>query len=85
MFTEAHLLKLRTLEIYNCDRIRKAFPQHEIGITLNEEGYSDVEIVIDDKYTGIWIDDWMFLGNNTDDYEFLLQEIINYLQTYNKL
>lgn len=63
----------------NGDIIREKFPLHQFDITLNEDGYSDIEIIIDDKYSGIWIDDWEWFESNKDDLDSLIEQIEEYL------
>lgn len=67
----------------NGEIIQEMFPSHRFDTTLNEAGYSDVEIIIDDMYSGIWIDDWEWLENNETHLEFLIEEIKDYLSCIN--
>ena len=66
------------------DHLNEAFPDHEISSTINEDGYSDVELLIDGYWTAIWVDDYMLYRPENhedfqDDYEYIKGEIANYL------
>lgn len=64
----------------NGDLIQQYFPQHEIYVTCNEEGYSDVEIIIDEYCTAIWIDEWMWYEDDKCALDYIVREIKDYLQ-----
>ena len=65
----------------NGEIIQEKFPTHQFYTTYNEYGYSDIEIIIDGEYSGIWVDDWVWFENNNDDLEYLVKEIKDYLSS----
>lgn len=63
----------------NGEIIQEKFSPHQFGITCNEDGYSDVEVLIDGRYSGIWIDDWMWYEDEESDLKYLAENIERYL------
>jgi len=65
------------------DKLRELYPNYKIESTCNEDGYSDIEIIIDDIYTGIWVDDY-YLYAEYDEKECFHQFILNSVEEYIK-
>lgn len=66
------------------DILREQYPEHEIDYEPNADGYSDVEIIIDHRYTNIWVDDYALYHTESHpdfqfDYEYIKGEVESYL------
>ena len=64
---------------YNCDLIEELYPEHEFSHTLDDDGYGEIELIIDEKYTGIWLYEYMFYGTDPKDLKYIREEIDWYL------
>ena len=64
---------------YNCDLIEELYPEHEFSHTLDDDGYGEIELIIDEKYTGIWLYEYMFYGADPKDLKYIREEIDWYL------
>lgn len=55
------------------ETLEELFPEHEIECTFNEAGYSDVQLIIDNYCTGIWVDDYnLYLTEQDEDFQLYL-------------
>lgn len=65
------------------DKLRELYPNYEIESTCNEAGYSDIEIIINNELTGIWVDDY-FLYDEYDEnesfHQFILRDVKEYIK-----
>ena len=64
---------------YNCDLIEELYPEHSFSHTLDDDGYGEIELIIDEKYTGIWLYEYMFYGADPKDLKYIREEIDWYL------
>lgn len=65
------------------DKLRELYPNYKIEATCNEDGYSDIEIIIDNELTEIWTDDY-FLYAEYDENECFHQFILDDVEEYIK-
>lgn len=66
--------------------LEELFPDHEIRHSWNESGYSDVELIIDDCWSGIWTDDFILYSFDDDQrYQSHLQHLKQEIEQYLKL
>ena len=65
--------------IFNYEVIEDLYPDHTFSHTWDDDGYGEVELIIDDKYTGIWLYEHMLSGTDAHDLEYMREEIDWYL------
>lgn len=65
------------------ETLEELFPEHQIECTFNEDGYSDIELIIDNYYTGIWVDDYnLYLTENDEDFQWYLNIFKRYIEDF---
>lgn len=68
------------------EELNKLFPNHEISHSWNESGYSDVELIIDERWSGIWVDDGVLYSfDDSQYYQFNLQLLRQEIEQYLKI
>ena len=68
------------------EELGKLFPDHEISHSWNESGYSDVELIIDECWSGIWTDDYVLYSfDDSQHYQFDLQYLRQEIEQYLKI
>lgn len=69
----------------NFQIIDEKFAPHKIRFQENDNPeWSDGQLVIDDIYTDIWIDDYAYYGKERSHLEFIIENIQNYLKERNE-
>lgn len=65
----------------NLERIRAAFPEHEIDYVLVDEDTDDVEMTVDDKCVSVYGFYSDLYESDEDDYELLYEGISKYINS----
>lgn len=62
--------------ISNCKKIEGLYPNHTFVPVWDEEwNPNEIQLVIDDLYASIWMDDHIWFEDNPNDLEWLQEEI----------
>lgn len=65
----------------NFEIIDRKFYPHKIIFQENDNPeWSDGQLIIDDIYTNIWIDDYAYYGKEEAYLEYIIENIQNYLK-----
>lgn len=65
--------------ISNLEVIEDLYPDHTFSYIEDIDGYGGYRMIIDDKYTDIWLYEHMLYGTDVHDLEYIREEIDWYL------
>lgn len=66
--------------IFNLEVIEDLYPDHTFSYIGDTDGYGGYRMVIDGKYTDIWLYEHMLYGTDVHDLEYIREEIDWYLK-----
>lgn len=69
------------MSISNYKKIEELYPNHTFVPVWDEEWDSnEIQLIIDDLYASIWMDEHIWFEDNPNDLEWLKEEIDYYLK-----
>lgn len=70
------------MNISNYEKIEELYPNHTFVPVWDEEwDPNEIQLVIDDMYASIWMDEYIWFEDNLNDLEWLKEELNDYFKT----
>ena len=69
------------MSISNYKKIEALYPNHTfVPVQDEERDPNEIQLIIDDLYASVWMDEYIWFEDNPIDFEWLKEEINYYLK-----